>query len=324
MPVYLHIKGVDQASPIESTYTEGSTYTDGCTYPDPTGFGRQKPPNDADALPKSSHHYGPYFQTSNSDANEVQADDPFEGDEFWSKQSWDPDHEQYLADLDPFPEATQISAIQPDPQGESQLSTGAVGQTREVFPLTALTFRETNTPAQSTNTVASDSIYSLDYPFPYAPGYRSRTSVSPHQPIQDPLTYIPKGSTSYPLDLTTQTALDDFDSSRRPFDDPTYLSRDQRGIHEGNHESQSSGTKRKRQGRKPTAADLPLRRSHRTKLPRTTTTSAAATEGTKSVLGRKKAELGLAMGSDYRPRADVKVENGLLHGLVDNQWSELA
>ena len=195
-------------------------------------------------------------------------------------------------------------------------------QTREAFPYTAPTFRHANMTASSANTVASDSIYSVGYPFRYPPEYISRTAVSPDQPLEDPFTYIPNGSVSYPVDLTTQTALDDFHSSRL-FEDPTYQTLDQRGVDKGNHESQSSGTKRKRQGRKPAAVAPPFRRSHRTRLPRTTTTSAAATRGTNSVLGRKKAELGPAMGSDYRPRADVKVENGLLHGLVDNQWSEL-
>ena len=322
MPDYLHIKGVDQASPIESTYTYGSTCTDGCTYPDPTGFGKQTLPNDADTLPKSSHHYTPYFQTSGPKANDVQPDDPFEGDEYWSKQCWDADHEQYFADLDPFPEATQISAIQSDFQGESQPNTGSVRQTREAFPYATSMFRQANMTAQFANTVASDKIYSAGYPFRYAPEYISRTAVSPDQPFEHQCTYIPNGPTSYPVDLRTQTALDNFHSSRL-FEDPTDQTLDQRGVDKGNHESQSSGTKRKRQGRKPAAVAPPLRRSRRTRLPRTTT-SAAATRGTNSVLGRKKAELGPAMGSDYRPRANVKMENGLLHGLVDNQWSEFA
>ena len=316
MPDYLHIKGVDQASPIESTYT------DGCTYPDPTGFGRQTRPNDADALPKSPHPCGPYFQISDLEADEIQSDDPFAGDEYWSKQSWDADQEQHLADLDPFPEIAQDAGIQSDSQIKSHLSTGALGQTREAFPYTAPRFGQANIPVQCANTVASDSIYSVGYPFRYAPEYISHTARFPDQPFEDP--YIPNDSTSYPVDPTTQIALNKLHSSRTSFEDPTYQILDERGVDKSNHESQSSGTKRKRQARKPAAVASPLRRSHRTRLARTITTPAAATRGTSSVLGRKKADLGPTMGSDYRPRADVKVENGLLHGLVDNQWSELS
>ena len=337
----LHVKGVNQPSPIESTYT------DGCTYPDPTSFCTQTLPNygDAlptsshhygpyfqtsgsranevqrDALPTSSHHYGPYFQTSGSRANEVQQDDPFAGDEYWSKQSWDADQLQYFADLDPFPEATENSAIQSDPQGESQLSTGAVGQTREAFPYTASTFRQGNVPAQSTNTVASDSIYSVSHPFGYATEYISYPEFPPDQPFRGTSSYLPESSSPYTLSHATQTALQNFRPSNTSFGNPTDQIPVNRGLENRNRGSQLSATKRKQQSRKRAAAAPPLRRSHRTRLPRATTTSAAGTSGTSTVLGRKKAELGAAMGSDYRLRAEVRVENGLLLGLVDNQWS---
>ena len=360
MPDCLHIKGRVSASPLESTYT------DGCTYPDPTGFGTQTLQNDAYALPKSSHQYSPYFETSASNANEVEPVDPFAGNEYWSKQSWDADEEQYLADLDPFSEATQNSAIQSDSQSNCQLSTGAAEQTREAFPFSTSTFRQANVPVKSANTVASDNTYSVGYPFRYAPEYISNTAVSPGQrtastfrqanvpahstntvasdsiysvncpsryapsyisypgfppgqPFGGTSPYIPESSSPYALSDATQTALQSFHSSRASFENPTQKRPDDRGLDKRNR-SQLSATKRKQQGRKRAVVAPPLRRSHRTRLPRATTTSAAATSGTGSVLGRHKAELGAAMGSDYRLRENVKVENGLLYGLVDNQW----
>ena len=42
-----------------------------------------------------------------------------------------------------------------------------------------------------------------------------------------------------------------------------------------------------------------------------------------SKLGQKKAELGTRMGNDYREKAPVKEENGVLFGLIDDEWSML-
>ena len=334
MPDYLHIKGVDQPSPIESTYT------DGCTYPDPTGFGRQTRPNNADTLPKSSHRYGPYFQTSHTKANQVQPDDPFDEDEYWSRQSetWDVDQEQYLAELDPFPEVTQHSGIQGHSRSQGQLSTTIMEQTRESFPRNSSSSRHANLPMGAANTVISGSIYcagntfgygrqnisypthstssslegpshgtySVGYPFRYAPEHVS----CPAYP-----TYpgYPNYSSGAPLEDRLHSLLSHPYSPGDVLEQPSQNGSDHDSSYATAPQSPSPPMKRKR-----TSRDQRASRSKRSR----TAHGPHGENGTKSVLGRKKAELGDAMGSDYRLREETRVENGVLLGLVDNEWSK--
>ena len=308
MPVYLHIKGVDQASPIESTYTEGSTYTDGCTYPDPTGFGRQTPPNDADAVPKSSHHYGPYFQTSNSKANEVQADDPFEGDDYWSRQSetWDADQEKYWAELDPFPEITQHSDIHEHSRSQGQQSTATTEQTRENLLHNPFSSRRANLSIGIADTVASGSIYSGGYPFGCA-----QQNISYNIPTQFPGSVLEEPqqsiySVGYPFRYASQSILYPacpsfpleekahklFDRPYSPGDGLEQLSErlsDYDSPSGSDHKTASSSKKRKR-----TSRALQSSPSKRSRTPYTPQREQAAT----SALGRKVAQLGASMGSD--------------------------
>ena len=342
MPDYLHMKGVNQPSPIESTYTEGSTYTDGCTYPDPTGFGRQTRSNGADALPKRSPQYGPYFQTPNSKANEVQLDDPFARDDYWSRQSetWDADQEQYLAELDPFPEVTQHSGIQGHSRSWRQLSTATREQTRESFPDDSSSSRQANLPMGVANTMASGNIYcagntfgygrqnisypthcassSLEEPFhgTYPVGYPSRHAPEyiscPNYPTSPTYPNYPNYSSGGPLDDRLHSILSHPYSPGDVVEQPSQTVSDHDSSYASAPQSPSPPMERKRATRH--------QRASRSKRARTAH-GFQGEKGTTSVLGRKKAELGAAMGSDYRRREKTKVENGVLLGLVDNEWS---
>ena len=334
MPDYLRIKGVDQASPNESTCTEGSIYTDGCTYPDPTGFGRQTRPNDADALPASSHRYGPYFHTSHIKANEVQPDDPFAEDEYWSRQSetWDPDQERYLAELDPFPEVTQHSDVQGHSCCQGQLSTATMEPTRENLSHNASPSRKANLPIGTANTVASGSIYSGGYPFGHAQQNISynRPTRYPGSVLEEPqhsvysvgypFRYAPQ-SISYPacpsspLEEKVHRLLDSPYSAPDGLEHPSQRLSDYDSPSASDHKTVSSLKKRKRTSR--------AQQSSQSKRSRTSCTPQGEHAPT-SALGRKVAQLGASMGSDRRQRAETRVENGVLFGLVDNEWSKFA
>lgn len=329
MPDCLHIKGVDQASPIESTYT------DGCIYPDPTGFGTQTLPNDADTLPKRPHHYGPYFQASHSKAKEIESVDPFAEDEYWSKQSWDADQEQYLADLDPFPEETQHSGIQGDSRSQGQLSTATMEQTREDIPHNSSSSREANLPMGTANTVTSGSICSAGYPFGYA-----QQNISYSKPTCYPGSFLEKPqhsiySVGYPFRYASQSIsyptycpsspLEErthnlFDSPYSPGhgleqpSGPSETFSDYDSPSASVHQTASSLKKRKRTSR--AQQPSPSKRSKTAYTPQ-------GGLDTTSISGRKKVNLGQSMGSDNRPRAGIRVENGVLFGLVNNEWSKL-
>ena len=231
-----------------------------------------------------------------------------------------------MAELDPFPEVTQHSGIHGQSRSQGQLSTAIMEQTQGNLLQNASSSRKANLPIGTANTVVSHGIYSGGYPFGYTQqniSYSKPTRVSgsvleelQHSTysVGHPFRYTPPGTSypAYPSPPLEEKAHKRFDrpySLRDGLEQPSQRLSDFDSPSESDHKTASSLKKRKRISRAQQTSPSKRSRTAYTSQGEPATTSVSA-------------QLGTSMGSDRRQRAETRVENGVLFGLVDNEWSK--
>lgn len=175
-------------------------------------------------------------------------------------------------------------------------------------------FRGTNMPAQGTNRV-TEGIYYPDYP-----------------PISS-LQYIPcpqvanKFGSDYASSFYTPSPpyIPLLNPNEHGKSQPSGSERDAhrhgQASEEGTSVTQRS-EKRRRSARIEKAAPAQSAQGPGPVEPRGAATASTRGRSTQlSQLGQKKARFGDRMGDDHKPKSEIKVEHGIMYGLVDNEWS---
>lgn len=293
------------------------------TYSDPANLGTQISLNHEDPFPTNFNLEDPYFQPRAIDANRIQPNYSLIGDDFGPQQTRDIDQPLPWSEPDVFPAANLSSEIPRGSYCEDQLSTEYWKQTQEGNTYNASRFREANSPAGSTNTVALDSTYSVGslIPFPQQNiSYISDSSSHAFGEAPEPALY----SSSLTFKKPPQPTLDHTRLLKRRIssDDTGRYAKPLRIYTQSIPESHPSKDMQKRSISETAAPAYPAQQPAPSKPPNATATPAVAHGGNLSRLGQKRAELGDKMGTDYRPRGEISEENGILFALVDNNWSK--